>query len=367
MQAPTSNTSHTSSTSSIFMTKDVQEKVKRAIQKRDTHKFVCVAHNFAEEKTADPDTKDAQQDNAQRISMDDYVFVLFLDERTPANTCVQRTDLGDNSQLNISNVFVNVLNWGIRTLQPTPALSHAEIVCIPDDDEVSSFVFSTYIGDSAGWRNVDNFYFNANAGKWRALPIQANKVQQNVRELCNIAEGSCKYSLFRYISSLSGFQWVSQFLSDKINSPSHCSGLVARLLRLSTASPAIITSHSATFGPASLYLKLRLHICNMNMMDNVADKATVEQQVASHIVLNEPDHVLMDHSDKTFHDAILHLSQHAVDAIKGSAYSEAPDEILAQKALARAILRYGKAKFVAHRQLAQTVATSMHTMQQEEA
>lgn len=356
-----------SNTSSILMTKDVQEKVKRAIQKREKHEFVRVAHDVTEEETSH-DTTNAQQDNAQRISMDDYVFVLFLDERTPDNTCVQRTNLGDNSQLNVPNMFVNVLNWGIRTLQPTPALSHAEVVCIPDDDdEVSSFVFSTYIGDSAGWRNVDNFYFNANAGKWRALPVQAKQVQQNVRELCNMAEGSCKYSLFRYISSLGGFKWVSQFLSDKINSPSHCSGLVARLIRLSTASPSIITSHSATFGPASLYLKLRLHICNMNMMNSVTNEATVEQQVASHIVLNESDHVLMGHSDKTFHNAILHLSQHAVDAIKGSANIETPDEILAQKALARAILRYGKAKFVAHRQIAQTVATSMHAVQQKEA
>ena len=127
------------------------------------------------------------------------------------------------------------IDWAVRTFQPTPAMTHVELLMPPvPRDEADRTQFATYAGRTAAWQSdrVDGFafYLHHNANLWRAVPVFAPNAATAVRAECDLEQG-VGYSLATYLTGVAPLRWVARFLTDARRTPAHCATLTARVLK----------------------------------------------------------------------------------------------------------------------------------------
>lgn len=133
----------------------------------------------------------AQREAAANDGSGDVVFAVFLEPHTVSNP----------------TVFDKAISYIVNNWQPSPVMTHVELVvpCAPGSGAPVNF--ATYIGDRSAWR-VDRrentaYYTGSTAGKWRAVPIFGKHAARLVRDACNESCG-VEYSLFRYVTAAWG-------------------------------------------------------------------------------------------------------------------------------------------------------------------
>lgn len=152
----------------------------------------------------------------------------------------------------------HALDYMIRHFQPSPVLTHVELLMLPrrKGDEAH---FSTYLGHSAGWgssfgEGVDFYLGRLHVGAWRAIPIQARRLETNLRRACGFSL-MAPYSLSRYAFSVPPGRAMAAILPDGLQSPAHCAGLSARLL--TEASVDVAMPHpNPWYSPSTLFIEL---------------------------------------------------------------------------------------------------------------
>ena len=148
------------------------------------------------------------------------------------------------------------IDWAVRTFQPTPAMTHVELLMPPvPRDEADRTQFATYAGRTAAWQSdrVDGFafYLHHNAGLWRAVPVFAPNAATAVRAECDLEQG-VGYSLTTYLTGVAPLRWVARFLPDARRTPcdrlrdAHRSGSRMRWARRGRLRSAVAELHGPT-------------------------------------------------------------------------------------------------------------------------
>ena len=239
-----------------------------------------------------------------------------------------------------------VLDALVRTFQPSPVLTHVELLLLPRSkgDEVH---FSTYLGHSADWgsgfKNSRDFYLGSNSHSWRAVPVQGRKIAEMLRRVCAMSVAT-PYSLTRYAFSVPPMRSFAGLLADDPRSPAHCAGLSARLL--SEASREVNLPRPAPwYSPSTIFIELS----RPRRMRKISQRAEELKHTAS---ISETEEVagavetLLRGSDLAVQAMPSAVSVKAIreltDAVatQRSSQKDAVRERILEKQLARALLRF---------------------------
>ena len=149
-----------------------------------------------------------------------------------------------------------LIDFVVRTFQPCPSIVHCELFLPPSSTKDQKH-FASYIGREAGWydndKSSESFYFGANTGKWRAIPIAVSHAATILRNECN---GHCgtPYSLLKYPFSAAPLRAFAGWLPDQNLTSGHCATLSARVL--ARALPGVGLRHPAAwYGPSTLMIE----------------------------------------------------------------------------------------------------------------
>ena len=253
----------------------------------------------------------------------DVVFALFLETHPP-------------DPESTPSIVDRLITFAVEKLQPSPVMTHVELVVPCRPDEKDPVNFATYIGEESGW-NVDRhvnreYYLRTHANRWRAVPVYGKQAARKVRETCNNSQG-VKYSLLRYVSAASWFRGISAMVPDLPHSPAHCATLVARVLKESMGS---IMHPSAWYGPASLFAELTEQLRQRAIVPVISemepDSLVREQQLLCSV-----DAEVASMGDTEALDAIRVLSLKVATAAH---QSDAASQRILQKQLANGLLRW---------------------------
>jgi hypothetical protein len=234
------------------------------------------------------------------------------------------------------SILDRLITFAVQHLQPSPVMTHVELVvpCRPGEREPVNF--ATYIGETSGWkadrRENQNYYLRTHANQWRAVPVFEHQAARRVREACNGSQG-VEYSLLRYVTAASCFRGVSAVVPDLPRSPAHCATLVARMLKESIGA---VLHTGAWYGPASLFAELTEQLRQRAMRPTVSelgpDSLVREQQL-----LRGVDAAVGAMGDAEALDAIRVLTlKVSAAAHQGDAVSQR----ILQKQLATGLLRW---------------------------
>jgi hypothetical protein len=192
----------------------------------------------------------------------DVVYAVFLEK-------------GESSG---KSPFEKTLDYLIEHCQPSPVMTHVELVIPPVGMEPA--VFSTYLGETAQWRaDADEnrrFYFEQNAGKWRAVPVFGETASAVVREAAQ-REVSAPYSLIRYPFSTRALRGASWILPHSAGSPGHCANVTARIL-----SSVTDLEQSNFYSPSTLYAEL-VERAKLVEMEGEGDAAAARRAVSGQL------------------------------------------------------------------------------------
>ena len=141
--------------------------------------------------------------------------------------------------------------WGraldvvVRTMQPSPALKHVELIVPVSAESVDTEIrtkddvhFATYLGENAKWGskcegNVVDYYTNHDKS-WRAVPVMARDAIALLRTECDKNVGTpyppAKH-LYNYPYSVPPLRSRAYTLPDEPMAAAHCAALTARCLR----------------------------------------------------------------------------------------------------------------------------------------
>lgn len=247
--------------------------------------------------------------------------------------------------------YEKLLDAVVQAVQPSPAMTHVELFMpvFSDDDDPH---FATYLGKNSGWGksfgDSESFYLDphGNGPSWRAIPIMANDAVQRLRTECE-QHVSTPYGafhrLFNYpfaIPPLRSFAWA---VDDETLSPAHCAILTARCLRRGLPEIGLANS-SAWYGPSTLFLELsrqnRMAAYSVEFEELQTKTSTVEQEEAVRaveVLLRGSDEKVGELDDTSCQMGIELLAKKSVTA---SVSGDTTVERVAQKQLARALLRY---------------------------
>jgi len=171
------------------------------------------------------------------LVMVDAAYLLFVDP-TPTNA--------SSSVSTQPSMVESVLDWVARNMQPKPGMMHVEVLFVMKDG--TCFHYSTYVGDEANWRSsVDDYY---DQQQWHSIPLAFGDDVKHLVDSCSDCRGS-PYSISRYMASTRLLGWVSYLLSESPVSPSHCGGLVARIITNSGSN--MLAMPSPRYAPSDLY------------------------------------------------------------------------------------------------------------------
>jgi|TARA_B110000858_G_scaffold135168_1_gene153745 hypothetical protein len=256
----------------------------------------------------------------------DVVFAIFLEPR----------DRPPGSEP--PTFFDKLVTFAVTNLQPSPVMTHVELVvpCVVGADQPVNF--ATYIGSKSGWQrdstNNERYYLVNNANCWRAVPVFGTNVARLCREVCDDSIG-VHYSLVRYATASWAFRGLSSLVPDKRHSPAHCATLTARILR-SVVGTSLLRHSSAWYGPASLYAEL----CSALGTRKIAPGTTLlsaEQAEVVDVLLRHSDDEVKQLGDARCLEAIRALTLKTASA---EAFGDSAMKCLTQKQLATALLRW---------------------------
>ena len=265
--------------------------------------------------------------------LDDVCFLIFLEptEDDPSWGTAEKA-----------------LNWLVTHAQPSPSLTHVEIVCPPQETPSSPRVhFATYCGQSSGWEysfgDSYSFYLGSNASHWRAIPIAADRAAERIRNGAD-AFSESPYSIGSYIFSAPPGRFFSWLVPSSSKAPSHCASLAARVL--SRILPEVSISHAPAFyGPSTLFSELTKPRRAQATCSKLGDE-TVLSLVESE-ELNKNQEVLL-FGDNTSVGSLSHtecvgvVKRLAIKAAHTTAYGDSVAARIVQKQLAKALLRWSQ-------------------------
>ena len=184
-------------------------------------------------------------------------FLFFVDpqhhQSTPGFDAAAKSDLDpakeDAEASESSSLLGNMLRNLSRTFQTWPQMDHVEFLFVMSD--AKCYHFATYLYGYSSWYETTEYY---RTRVWHAVPIAFGA--RDVRALQEACE-RCKrapYSVWRYLASTQSFGCLSQLLKDDPQSPAHCGGLAARVLKY--AMPSKLHSEAPWYSPSLLYTTL---------------------------------------------------------------------------------------------------------------
>jgi len=261
----------------------------------------------------------------------------------------------------------------VQAFQPSPVLTHVELLIPPDEDPnpMSSAEqythFATYLGKESGWGTSfdksKQFYTRGrDAESWRALPIVAMDATTRLRAECEVHKGTpygklLKWKiiprLFDYPFSVPPLRSLAWTLSDEPLSDAHCATLTARCLR--RALPQLELPHpSAWFGPSTLWIELarrsRMEAYQRQLADTPlcsiveeeAARACAEEGMKGLQTMKNEE--LRSLSHEQCHAGTEYMARKVIEA---AVEGDATKERLWQKALAKALLRWTQERNIA--------------------
>eukprot|EP00966_Prymnesium_polylepis_P227950 5274784-Prymnesium_polylepis.1 len=111
----------------------------------------------------------------------DVVFAVFLEPHDPP------PGSGPPS------LFDRAVSFVVENMQPSPVMTHVELVvpCRPGSGTPVSF--AAYIGSVSAWQssrdNNEAYYLTNNANRWRAVPVFGKAAARLVRDACDESVG----------------------------------------------------------------------------------------------------------------------------------------------------------------------------------
>lgn len=266
-----------------------------------------------------------------------------------------------------------VLDSMVQVFQPSPVLTHVELLIPPDEDPnpMSSAEqythFGTYLGKQSGWGSSfaksKQFYTRGHdAESWRALPIVAMDATTRLRATCEVHKGT-PYGklltwgivprLFDYPFSVPPLRSLAWALNDAPQADAHCATLTARCLR--GALPQLDLPHpSAWFGPSTLWIELarrdRMEAYQRQLADTPlcsiveeeAARACAEEGMRGLQTMKNEELRSLTHEQ--CHAGTEYMARKVIEAI---VEGDATKERLWQKALAKALLRWTQERNIA--------------------
>ena len=262
-----------------------------------------------------------------------YLLALEADEPSPNWTLAER-----------------VLDWLVQTFQPSPVMTHIEILIPPESDEVESkggVHFATYVGHTSGWethfKNSAAFYLGSNAPSWRAIPVCLPEAAGRLRAECNKHVGT-EYSLGRYLLAVPPGRTLACGASDAPGVPAHCASLTARCL--ARAFPGILPQASAYYGPSSLFIEMsktsRMRRYAETLQEEATVWATVEEEETDkwiNVLLRGSNESVADLTHGQCAKAVKKLT---IKAINASASGDAALRRVVEKQLATLLVRWSQ-------------------------
>ena len=261
----------------------------------------------------------------------------------------------------------------VQAFQPSPVLTHVELLIPPDEDPnpMSSAEqythFGTYLGKQSGWGSSfgksKQFYTRGNnAESWRALPIVAMDATTRLRAECEVHKGTAYGTLFKwrivprlfdYPFSVPPLRSLAWTLSDEPQADAHCATLTARCLR--GALPQLDLPHpSAWFGPSTLWIELarrnRMEAYQRQLADTPLRSIVEEEDARAcaeagmkglQTMKNEE---LRSLTHEECHAGTEYMARKVIEAV---VEGDATKERLWQKALAKALLRWTQERNIA--------------------
>lgn len=234
------------------------------------------------------------------------------------------------------SIMDRLITFAVQNLQPSPVMTHVELVVPCRPGERDAVNFATYIGETSGWRTDrhenNHYYLRLHANRWRAVPVFGHQAARKVRSACNDSQG-LEYSLLRYVTAASCFRGISTMVPDLPRSPAHCATLVARVLKKSIGS---ILHNSAWYGPSSLFAELTEQLQKRTMVP-AASELGPDSLVREQQLLGGDDVAVGAMGDAEALDAIRVLT------LKVAAAAHQGDEVsqrILQKQLANGLLRW---------------------------
>ena len=271
--------------------------------------------------------------------------------------------------------------WGraldvvVRTMQPSPALKHVELIVPVSAESVDTEIrtkddvhFATYLGEKAKWGskcegNVVDYYTNHDKS-WRAVPVMARDAIARLRTECDKNVGTpyppAKH-LYNYPYSVPPLRSRAYTLPDEPLEAAHCAALTARCLRAglpelnlprrsawcarARARAAAVFANPrlccGRYGPSTLFLELtrgariRSYGERLAAMDTKLSTKEMEDAEAS-------EETLLRGSNEEVCGLSETVAQAGIDRLCRRCMTvgvTTTDERQAQKALARALLR----------------------------
>ena len=281
--------------------------------------FSMEALSVATITEASSETTSASNTTSELESLDDVVFALFLECR--------------DGPVAGASAAENALASLIKTFQPSPSMAHVELFIADGKGDPH---FATYIGRHAGWGftfgdNQGDFYMNANAGLWRALPIRAKNAAAKLRTELGWHVDT-PYSLARYCCSVPPMRSLAGLLSDGVGAPAHCAALTARCLKRALKSESPVSHSPPWYGPSTLLIELSQAHNVQSAQSECDDKVALSVDTLLHGSADSIGALAAD--DKKA--ALLHLSNRAArEAVMGDQVAAK----VAQKQLATGLLR----------------------------
>lgn len=247
--------------------------------------------------------------------------------------------------------FEVALDAIVQASQPSPSLTHVELLIPPHRSDENHIHFATYLGNISGWnsRYTDqaSFYLNRNIASWRAIPVRAPNAAQDLRSECTASHVGTPYGtpwlLFKYPFSVPPLRAAAPLLNDDPQTSAHCASLAARCLRRAIPSIGLANS-SPWYGPSTLYLEMSRRSRMQQYKKADDDVATIrsdieveEESTSAHTLLFESDDRVRALTLLQCKQGVEHLSKRAVDAC---ATGDEAIQRLTQNQLAKGLLRW---------------------------
>lgn len=250
------------------------------------------------------------------------LFVIFR-EAQPAE---DRQDALDAEH----SVFKRAMDFVVTNLQPSPVMTHVELVVPPPEcARESPMNFATYIGERSRWNYANDSnrqYYLFLTPKWRALPVHGHNAALRGRNACNTAY-DVPYSLARYLTAAPVLRYVTSWIMpsrwQKMQSPAQCATLAARVIIKSVGA---LKWSEAAYGPSTLYAELLERLCT-------AKGGSAGDQAAAAPSRPKPDCEPHDKPHEvTFWIPEVRSGAHAVSVqhVNGNEYEEADQEAFAR-------------------------------------
>ena len=238
--------------------------------KKDDHSIADRLAHIALRSEANTSTNTKRQ--AGEGIHDEWFLLLFLE--------------ADKQGINFS-VGESALDSLVQHMQPSPAITHVEMLIPTTDESGDEMHFSTYLGASGaawstGYGDGLDFYLNpdGNGSSWRAVPVFGRDAVNRIRAECQDHLDTPYPSmarLFNYPFSVPPMRAFASYVDDTRGTAAHCAALTTRILH--TCMPELNIPNAAPwYGPSTLYLE----IARQGRMVSYAAKSSADATTKSH-------------------------------------------------------------------------------------